>query len=439
MQGFHKYNPDFQPGEGQHYPDTFKKPNHPTFSNESIYHGGKYEGGQWQKNEDGSYQFTPGRTNLEHYTPQELQDYFNKVEPGNKLNLPQSKLEEPKDIHIIRHGTTEENEEDKIRGTNDDVKLSDEGRKHALDAAEELRGKGLEALVSSPLARAKETSQIIGKELGIPITVSDKLKTWNVGDFEGKPCEGNNNTLQNYAEKKPDEVVPGGESYNQFKDRAFEGIREAILANKDKKLGIVTHHMVESSLEGWEKTGQDNPSLDLSKLFEDTDQPGSVRKMTMQPDSTIMQGSSDARMAQEAREKAAGRSKQAVAPEAGRQEGAISEWIQSHGEKIKTALEDMLKHPEMLPSTQEGMFVAPSLGRKLFAQGLLKQGLSPGEVKAMTGVERGAEGILREEISDLPSRIKAIPDPYGKYRLSQIFNHPELYKIYPELKDVDIY
>src|SRR5258708_36237734 len=51
MQGFHNYNHDFQPGPGQHYPDTSKKPNHPTSSNESIYSGGEHEGGQWQQNQ----------------------------------------------------------------------------------------------------------------------------------------------------------------------------------------------------------------------------------------------------------------------------------------------------------------------------------------------------------------------------------------------------
>ncbi len=349
----------------------------------------------------------------------------------------QGGLEEPKDIHIIRHGTTEENEEDKIRGTQDDVKLSDEGRKHALEAAEELRSKGIESLVTSPLARAKETSQIIGKELGIPVTVNDKLKTWNVGNFEGKPCEGNNDTLQDYAENKPDEKVPGGESYNEFKDRAFEGIREAILANKDKKLGIVTHHMVESSLEGWEKTGQDNPSLDLSKLFNDTDQPGSVRKMTMQPDSTIMKeykptfrdvlrgwlrGTNPSPQRAQIVDQLLGHT------EAGEQSDL-------HNLNIGSLVN---MQPEDIVGTNEGMFVAPSLGKKLFAQGLLKQGLSSEKVKAMTGVERGAEGKLRQEISDLPSRMKAVPDPYGKYKLSQILDHPDLYKVYPELKDVDV-
>jgi broad specificity phosphatase PhoE len=423
-----------------------------------------------------------------------MHDYMEK-DTAEFQNKPQSSLTEPKDIHIIRHGTTEENEEDKIRGTNDDVKLSDEGRKHALEASKELRSKGIEALVSSPLARAKETSQIIGKELGIPITVNDKLKTWNVGNFEGKPCEGNNDTLQDYAENKPDEKVPGGESYNEFKDRAFEGIRESILANKDKKLGIVTHHMVESSLEGWEKTGQDNPSLDLSKLFEDTDQPGSVRKMTMEPDSTIMQPDWDPF------EKAATRVREAVKPgvtghlsytertghdisnyRGSRHEGMATrageaiatsplrtigepllrgaqnlmealKMISNRGhegsltdEEIETIAPKLFDFTSMLntparpiPNTL-GMFVAPSLGKKLYAQGLLKQGLSPGEVKALTGVEKGAEGKLRQEVSDLGSYVindaEAILNSVGSTKLGHIFDHPDLYSVYPEARDI---
>lgn len=49
--------------EGMHFPDTYKKPSHETFSNESIYHdtlapnGGRWMGGTWGgPNGD---QFTP--------------------------------------------------------------------------------------------------------------------------------------------------------------------------------------------------------------------------------------------------------------------------------------------------------------------------------------------------------------------------------------------
>jgi hypothetical protein len=65
-----------------HFPDTYKKPNHPTFSNESIYHGvDGYEGGQWSKKADFDA-FTPGRTNLEMRSPQELEQYLKQSDPN---------------------------------------------------------------------------------------------------------------------------------------------------------------------------------------------------------------------------------------------------------------------------------------------------------------------------------------------------------------------
>jgi len=68
-------------GKG-HMPDTYKKPNHPTFSDESMYHDNdKYVGGHW--NEDGS--FTAGKTNLENYGEEGLKKYFKRVEPDAKL------------------------------------------------------------------------------------------------------------------------------------------------------------------------------------------------------------------------------------------------------------------------------------------------------------------------------------------------------------------
>lgn len=64
-----------------HGPDTFKKPNHPTFSNESIYHGvnGNY-GGHWGENDT----FVPSITNLQHRSVDQLQQYFK--DPRNQEN-----------------------------------------------------------------------------------------------------------------------------------------------------------------------------------------------------------------------------------------------------------------------------------------------------------------------------------------------------------------
>lgn len=86
---------------GVHFPDTYKKPNHPTFSTESRYHGvadseGRVRmGGEFKmvENHKGekNYTFTPHPTQID--TPEEesrLIRYFRAVEPHNTLIHPSS-------------------------------------------------------------------------------------------------------------------------------------------------------------------------------------------------------------------------------------------------------------------------------------------------------------------------------------------------------------
>ena len=79
------------PDNNLHWKDTYKKPNHPTFSTQSIYHNiDGYSGGEWNKDTFGRDTFTPSKTNL--YTYDELQNYFNRAEPNALLIEP--KLQE---------------------------------------------------------------------------------------------------------------------------------------------------------------------------------------------------------------------------------------------------------------------------------------------------------------------------------------------------------
>jgi hypothetical protein len=92
---------DEGPQLGSQLPGEFKKPNHPTFSDESIWHGSAgNEGGTWEELPGGetgvhAYRFKPGATNLEHHEPDALKGYFDKVEPGNELVLPQPPAQPP--------------------------------------------------------------------------------------------------------------------------------------------------------------------------------------------------------------------------------------------------------------------------------------------------------------------------------------------------------
>lgn len=45
--GFWSENPNFKHAEGEHFTDKFKQHGHPTFSRESQYSSGSYDGGRW--------------------------------------------------------------------------------------------------------------------------------------------------------------------------------------------------------------------------------------------------------------------------------------------------------------------------------------------------------------------------------------------------------
>lgn len=73
---------------GGHLPDTFKKPNHPTFSKESQYSGvSGIEGGEWQQ-VNGKWRFVASRDQFKYRSPEQLRAYFDKVEKDSELVVP---------------------------------------------------------------------------------------------------------------------------------------------------------------------------------------------------------------------------------------------------------------------------------------------------------------------------------------------------------------
>lgn len=92
MRGLWKHEGDniLQQGKHAHGPDTFKKPSHPSFSDESIYSGRSvdgitYKGGHWDRDS-----YMPSFEMMQNGThdPGEMQRYFDKYEPGISLHIP---------------------------------------------------------------------------------------------------------------------------------------------------------------------------------------------------------------------------------------------------------------------------------------------------------------------------------------------------------------
>ena len=80
------FNANLHPAENGHFPDTFKKPNHPTFSKDSIYSTEDQTGGEWGTDDQGRDTFKPspwmGSDPARH---ENLKSYFKEKEPNATL------------------------------------------------------------------------------------------------------------------------------------------------------------------------------------------------------------------------------------------------------------------------------------------------------------------------------------------------------------------
>lgn len=68
-----------------HSTDLFKLPNHPTFSAGSLYATPDMPGGNWAEMPSGQWAYMPSQTNYNQFGQSKLEDYFNRIEPGNFL------------------------------------------------------------------------------------------------------------------------------------------------------------------------------------------------------------------------------------------------------------------------------------------------------------------------------------------------------------------
>lgn len=172
-------------------------------------------------------------------------------------------MDKSKKFIIIRHGTTENNEKDKIRGWLD-LPLSEEGIKEGHVTSKHVAKHDLDGMVSSDLLRARQTADIISKDTGIPILEHNYgFRPWNLGELTGMDVKATLSTIKKYAEETPDKPIPGGgESFNEFKDRFLNALKDVFAHYKGKKLGIVAHHRSERLIDSLKPDG----TVDFSKF-----------------------------------------------------------------------------------------------------------------------------------------------------------------------------
>jgi probable phosphoglycerate mutase len=85
---------------------------------------------------------------------------------------------------LVRHGETDWNAGRRWQG-HTDVPLNARGREQAHALAEQLVAEPPDAIYASDLSRARETAEIAGARLGLPVVTEPDLREIDVGSREG--------------------------------------------------------------------------------------------------------------------------------------------------------------------------------------------------------------------------------------------------------------
>ncbi|MBI2609661.1 class I tRNA ligase family protein [Candidatus Giovannonibacteria bacterium] len=149
----------------------------------------------------------------------------------------------PTDLIVMRHAEAVHNISDTWAvspETDSAAFLTAKGRKDAQESAKKLKKEKIEVIISSPSLRAKQTAEIVGKEIGVSnIEIIPELYDQLVGPaFDGQG--GFNSRFSSFEEhfyKKPE----GAENYREVRARVMKAVLEIVRKHRGKKILILTH------------------------------------------------------------------------------------------------------------------------------------------------------------------------------------------------------
>jgi len=127
-------------------------------------------------------------------------------------------------LYFIRHGESEANLLREFSNSGTKHPLTPRGIEQARAVAHSLADLQFAAIYSSPVLRAVQTAQILAESFPAPLTITEALREWNVGIYEGTTdthgWELHAAVQQDwFFHNKLDSKMPGGESFLEIQAR----------------------------------------------------------------------------------------------------------------------------------------------------------------------------------------------------------------------------
>lgn len=139
-------------------------------------------------------------------------------------------------ICLVRHGETDWNREGRLQGKTD-IPLNSVGVLQAGQCRDYLANEQWDAVISSPLARAKQTALIINEKIQLPFSEEKAFIERDYGDAEGL-------SIEERLSKFPDKKYPNQEDRSALIDRILLGLEEIVQEWPNKRIILVAHGAV---------------------------------------------------------------------------------------------------------------------------------------------------------------------------------------------------
>jgi valyl-tRNA synthetase len=145
------------------------------------------------------------------------------------------------EIQFIRHGEAENSVKEIVSDIDDTIvyHLTDKGKKQIEKLASDLEKNKPEIIITSPIARTRETADILGKKLGIEIIEDIRIREVGVGEFNSKSEDEFDTFRQTHewVDASPKSI----ESYSSLKKRTHEFMEEILVKYRGKRIAVVAH------------------------------------------------------------------------------------------------------------------------------------------------------------------------------------------------------
>ncbi|MHA6528315.1 bifunctional RNase H/acid phosphatase [Corynebacterium pyruviciproducens] len=171
-------------------------------------------------------------------------------------------------IILVRHGQTQMSVDKQYSGLTD-APLTELGRKQAQRAASYFEGKHIDAVISSPLARAQQTADAIARAAGVAVHTDDALREVDFGAWEGltfAQAHEKDPELHSAWLGDPKVVPPQGESLEQVCKRTKSFVTKAKKTWAGKTIVVVSHV---NPIKAIVRTALGAPSKSLARMHLD--------------------------------------------------------------------------------------------------------------------------------------------------------------------------